>query len=465
MSLVSPSELAQALADALGATITGLERLTAGASMESWAFEADARPFILRRPPGGRDTQAGIGGISLATEAALIKAARDHGVTAPTVHYVFEPESKIGAGYVMTRLPGDALPQRLFRQVELAPILNALPQRLAQEMAAIHAVPQDRLPSDLPHAGAATLIENYAVAYATLAEKRPVFELAFHWLRSNCPAPYENPTLVHGDFRIGNLLIDASGLTAVLDWELAHLGDPHQDLAYICAPSWRFGRRDRPVGGLGQIEDFISAYEEASGRKVHRQRFQFWRVLTTLFWGSACMTMLSDWRTGQERTIERAAIGRRISEVEVDLLLLLADIEAIDGPPLAAIDRPTRDTPRGQTSLAEMISALSEWNERELLPHLTGREKFQSRIAANLLSQLAREAQMGRDFAFRQRDRLKALGLSPPALCQGLATGALDWRDGPVFDHLRLSVVERLLIDQPQYHGLAEAQRRWFKTE
>jgi len=453
--------LEESLSSALDVPITNLHRLTAGASMESWAFEAGEEALILRRAPGGAETNTGIGGIPLATEAALIEAARANGVTAPKVRHVFVPDSPIGAAYVMSRLPGDALPQRLFKQPDLAPVLDKLPKRLAQEMAAIHAIPLVALPDDVPTAGAAELIESYHAAYTTIGERRPVYDLAFHWLRKNCPEPFMPPVLVHGDFRMGNLLIDESGLTAVLDWEIAHLGDPHQDLAYICAPSWRFGRRDKAVGGIGDIEPFLSAYEAASGRSIDQDRFRFWRVLTTLFWGSACMTMLGDWRDGTERTIERAAIGRRISEVEIDLLLLLAQIEGVEAKPLPPITIPSRDEQTGQTSLAEMITAVAEWNETEVTPNAKGRDRFQSRIAANLLAQLSREAQMGRDFAFAQRDRLKALRLMPDVLSKGLTDGSLDWRKPALFDHLCLSAMERLLIDQPTYHGLAEAQRRW----
>ncbi|MEL6687775.1 MAG: phosphotransferase family protein [Pseudomonadota bacterium] len=455
------ADFAEDLSGPLGADITNLHRLTAGASMESWAFESNGKSYILRRAPSGLETNTGIGGIPLATEAAIIQIAKDNGVTAPDVLHVFDSESAVGAGYVMTRLPGEALPPRLFKQPDMAPVLDELPQRLAQEMAAIHAIPVDTLPDTVPTAGEAELIDNYYAAYETINSQRPIYDLAFHWLRTHCPDAYDPPVLVHGDFRMGNLLIDESGLTAVLDWEIAHLGDPHQDLAYICAPSWRFGRRNKPVGGIGDIEPFLAAYEAASGRTIDRQRFQFWRVLTTLFWGSACMTMLGDWRTGKERTIERAAIGRRISEVEVDLLLLLAEIEGVEAPPLDPINIPLQNLQTGQTSLAEMITALSEWNDTEVTPSAKGRDRFQSRIAANLFAQLAREAQMGRDFAFRQRDRLKALRLTPKDLSVGLSDGSMDWREPALLDHLRLSVLERLLIDQPTYHGLAEAQARW----
>lgn len=453
-----------ALSSALSAPVTNLHRLTAGASMESWAFEAGGEPLILRRSPGGSESHTGVGGIALSTEAALIDSARERGVTAPHVRHVFAPDSSIGAGYVMARLPGEALPPRLFKTPALAPVLAALPNRLAREMAAIHALPLGALPAGVPTAGASDLIENYHAAYVSMGERRPVYELAFRWLRENCPPAFNPPVLVHGDFRMGNLLIDESGLTAVLDWEIAHLGDPHQDLAYICAPSWRFGRRDKAVGGIGDIDSFLTAYAAASGRRVDPKRFQFWRVLTTLFWGSACMTMLGDWRDGTERSIERAAIGRRISEVEVDLLLLLADIEGVTAARLPPLDIPARGTQTGQTSLTEMIAALSEWNDRDVTPKATGRNRFQSRIAANLFAQLSREAQMGRGFAFARRDRLKALRLRPDMLCDGLADGSLDWHAPALFDHLRLCVLERLTIDQPTYHGMVAAQQIWVKN-
>ena len=454
--------LASALSDALGGPVSGLTRLTAGASMESWAFDLQGRALVLRRAPGGREAATGLGGMALATEAEVIRAAKAHGVLAPEVLRVFAPDSAVGSAYLMERLPGEALPHRLFKDETLAPVLDALPERLARELARIHAVPADALPDALPTGGARALIDGYRAAYAALGERRPVYDLAFRWLEDHGPAPVAAPVLVHGDFRLGNLLIDGSGLTGVLDWELCNRGDPHQDLAYICAPSWRFGRRGRVVGGIGDVEPFLAAYEAASGRAVDRARFAFWRVLTTLFWGTACMQMLGSWRDGTERTLERAAIGRRISEVEVDLLLLLQDIEGVKARPLPDIDMPDTRFPAGQTSLREMMTALAEWVEGDVLPGAAGRAKFQARIAANLLGQLQREARMGRDFAGRARARLARLGLDAAGLGDGLADGTLDWRAPGLFDHLRLSAVERLLIDQPRYHGLDEARARWF---
>jgi aminoglycoside phosphotransferase (APT) family kinase protein len=159
--------------------------------------------------------------------------------------------------------------------------------------------------------------------YRSFQWPRPVFELALRWLRDRDPGPAPEATLVHGDFRHGNLIIGPEGLRAVLDWELAHTGDPMEDLGWICVNSWRFGEIDKPVGGFGTREELFAGYE-AAGRRVDAERVKFWEVMGTLRWGVMCCGMMQRFRSGPEHSIERAMIGRRSSETEIDLLRLLA---------------------------------------------------------------------------------------------------------------------------------------------
>ena len=159
--------------------------------------------------------------------------------------------------------------------------------------------------------------------YRSFDWPRPVFELALRWLRDHDPGPSQEVTLVHGDFRHGNLIIGPDGVRAVLDWELAHIGDPMEDLGWICVNSWRFGEIDKPVGGFGSREELFAGYE-AAGRRVDPDRVTFWEVMGTLRWGVMCCGMMQRFRTGPEHSIERAMIGRRASETEIDLLRLLA---------------------------------------------------------------------------------------------------------------------------------------------
>jgi aminoglycoside phosphotransferase (APT) family kinase protein len=153
-----------------------------------------------------------------------------------------------------------------------------------------------------------------------------VFELALRWLRGHDPGPPDRLTLVHGDFRHGNLIIGPDGLRAVLDWELAHLGDAMEDLGWICVNSWRFGEIDKPVGGFGSREELFAGYQAAGGR-VDPDRVKFWEVMGTLRWGVMCCGMMQRFREGPDHSMERAMIGRRASETEIDLLRLLAPRE------------------------------------------------------------------------------------------------------------------------------------------
>ena len=156
-----------------------------------------------------------------------------------------------------------------------------------------------------------------------MADTTATFEWAFRWLAANRPAPSPS-RLVHGDYRMGNLIVDGSELAAVLDWELVHIGEVYEDLAWFCIRAWRFGApADRAAGGLGSVEDFLAAYEQAGGAAVDRVAFHWWLVLATLRWGVICRYQAERHLSGQNRSVELAAIGRRVCETEWDLLTLL----------------------------------------------------------------------------------------------------------------------------------------------
>ncbi|WP_298602849.1 phosphotransferase, partial [uncultured Sphingorhabdus sp.] len=206
------------------------------------------------------------------------------------------------------------------------------------------------------------------------------------------PPPVE-PVLVHGDFRMGNVMADANGLAAVLDWELAHWGDAHEDLAYGCMAVWRFGHFDKPAFGASDLDTLFASYEASGGGKVDRARFRFWLVYRTLWWALGCMQMAEIWRLGADRNLERAVIGRRTSENEVDLLLLLED----DAPEAERerIELPTVAPPRraGEPSAVELLEAIREWVDVGVKAKTTGREKFMAAVAMNALGMLIREAE------------------------------------------------------------------------
>ena len=163
-------------------------------------------------------------------------------------------------------------------------------------------------------------------AAAKLVQERQQskFELALRWLRERLPGDPVRPQLVHGDFRNGNLIVGPEGVRAVIDWEIAHLGDPAEDLAWICLPPWRFGQIDRPVGGLGARADLFDAHAAATGQPVEVDRVDFWQVMGSLRWGIGCAGMLDWFASGRDPTVERAMIARRVSENELDLMRFFA---------------------------------------------------------------------------------------------------------------------------------------------
>ena len=304
-------ELAAELQARLGAVgVEGLRRLSGGASRETWSFDiADAAgnttELILRRDPPG----APKGGMR--RERALLDAAGKVGVPVPRV--VDGDDSSI----IMERLAGETIPRRILRDAEYAAVRPQLAAQCGEVLAALHRIPID----EIPGLEQADQVTQFRELFDTFGEPHPTFELAFRWLEDNRPAPGDL-VVVHGDFRNGNLIVGPEGIRAVLDWELAHAGDPMEDLGWLCVKSWRFGAAP-PVGGFGTYDQLIDAYEGAGGRTVDRGALRWWEMLGTLKWGIMCIMQTVTHTSGAVRSVELAAIGRRVCEVEWDLLALL----------------------------------------------------------------------------------------------------------------------------------------------
>jgi aminoglycoside phosphotransferase (APT) family kinase protein len=309
-----------------GATgVTAAEKLSGGASQETWRFDI-VRPegnvgAILRRAPMGYGA-APSRAAGLNAEAELMQLAFEAGLPSPRVFHVLRPEDGLGTGFIMQRVEGETIARRILRGEEFAGARAKLTRQLGIVLAGIHGLPPTQLP-ELRSMTAARELDEFERDYRSLNWPKPVFELALRWLRDHDPGSPTEVTLVHGDFRNGNLVIGPDGVRAVLDWELAHLGDAMEDLGWLCVNSWRFGEIDKPVGGFGSREELFAGYE-AAGRRVDPARVSFWEVMGTLRWGLMCGGMMQRFRKAPDHSMERAMIGRRASETEVDLLRLLA---------------------------------------------------------------------------------------------------------------------------------------------
>ncbi len=307
------------------ADVDGLERLSGGASQEIWAFRAGGKPLILRRLTRVQESRwVAVAGVE--NEAAIMTLASQHGIPVPAICHVLEDKDDLGRGFVAERISGETLPRKILRDDELAIARGGLATACGTVLAQIHALPRDKLPQ-LPKVGLLERLDNLEAIYRDSSPPRPVVELALRWLRDRAELSSGNG-LVHGDFRNGNLIIAQSGLRSVLDWEGAHLGDPMEDLGWLCTSTWRFGQIDNPVGGFGQRSDLFEAYSAQSGRAVDPAAVSLWEVAGSLRWVVTCIYMGGEFALG-DGALERAAIARRASEAELDLLQAIAPRERV----------------------------------------------------------------------------------------------------------------------------------------
>lgn len=459
---MNPEELSHRLAavltPTLGAvTIENLRELSGGASRSTWSFDAvtesERHPLILRAGPGD-ELHA-----DMAAEARAQIAAAGAGAPVPHIIAADDSAAALGSPYLICQaIAGETIVRRIFRNLDAAggdARLRLLTQ-CATALAAIHRV-DAAVAGDRP-ADQLTVWRDELDAATPPGAASAVFEWAFRWLVRHRP-PDGPITLVHGDFRMGNLIVDEAGLAAVLDWELMHPGAATEDLAWFCIRAWRFGA-DAEAGGLGEIEEFLRAYERAAGVDVDRAEFRWQLVLATLRWGVICRYQAHRHLTGETRSVELATIGRRVAETEWDLLALLAPAPAPPAPEPA----PAPPGLYGRPTAAELIEAVTEFLTTEVAAATDGAVNFHTRVAANALRIVQRELALAGAGTAAAQAALRKLGYHDEAgLAAAIRSGApagTAATDEDVLTCLRTLVGARLAVDHPGYAGPTDRAQR-----
>ena len=301
--------------EALGATsVTGLSRLTGGASRQTWTCTVDGVDVVVQHQRAGDDR-------NMAIEADLVRAAWAAGVPVPEVLAFIGGDaagSGGGATMITRRVVGETIARKILRDDTYGEARQQLVADLGRALAGVHHID----PAEITGLDEADPLQALRERLDQIGQPHPTFELAFKWLDEHRPTAPNRIAVVHGDFRLGNVIVDASGLRAVIDWELAHLGDPIEDLGWMCVPAWRFGSR-LPAAGVGTREQLLAAYAEQSGVDVDPETLRWWEVSGILRWGMICVTQAFTHTSGIVRSHELAAIGRRVCENEHDLFLAL----------------------------------------------------------------------------------------------------------------------------------------------
>jgi aminoglycoside phosphotransferase (APT) family kinase protein len=426
--------------------VTSLRQLSGGASREAWDIEADAAGrgtshLILLRNAADR---AATLEKDIEVEAAAMIAARRAGVPAPELHD--HGDGALGQAYLlMERLDGETIPRRLLRDDAYAQARPGLARRLGEVLARIHQVDPEHIPG-LPQVDALGQLKEL---YQAFAEPRPAMEIGLRWLDEHQPAPAQD-TLVHGDFRTGNLMIAADGLRGVLDWELTHRGDPRQDLGWLCTKAWRFGS-PHPAGGFGSRDELMAGYAAGGGTAPDEETQRWWELYGTIRWGLLCRRQAERYLAEAEPSIELAVLGRRVCEQEWDILLALghAGPMSVEDPLDEEITHPVRphDRPYGP----ELLRAVRGFLTADL-GAADARIRFLTRVAANALKIAEREALLAPAHEQRHQARLKALGCQDDAaLCAAIRDGSLDHRFGDVTQAVRDMTVDKLTVANPRH--------------
>ena len=461
-------------------TLQHVERLSGGASQETYRLDVmlgqQPHRFALRR--SSLPSRPG-----LETEAQLIRAAHAAGVAVPQVVAVLPPEAELGTGFVMEWLDGETLGKRINTSNALAKARAQLAFQAGRTLAKIHAIDLDAsgLRGCLTTWSPADLVQDTWARYQAFGSPQPMLDYSARWLLDHLPEAPELG-LVHGDFRNGNLMVRADGLAAVLDWELAHIGDPMRDLGWLCTASWRFGQTHLPVGGFGTKEQLFAGYASVSGQAVDPTAVRFWEVFGSFWWAVTCLAMADSFRSGEDRSLERAAIGRRTSEGQIDCVNLLlnepaAQIDAAEreNAPVEAAGEPAEGQPMQAPTAAdtekealgdlpqidELLQGVEAFLRADAIAGLTGRSKFLARVAANAVAIVSRDARTGPAAREAEHARLRALlGHEGPLLqlrqdfAAALRAGRFSLTTPAVVDHLRRTVAAQVAIDQPGYAGL-----------
>ena len=310
--------------------------LAGGAVQQNWRLDVEVaggpraglHAWVLRT-----DAAASLDvSLDRVAEFRCIEAAHKAGVRVAEPIAASGDKGLIGRPFAIQALvAGTAQGRRIVRDPGLAGFGDALARDIGAELAKIHGVvpasgvvPFLPIPMTNP---SRRVVAELRRALDGASEARPALEYILVWLEQNAPEPAAL-TLVHGDFRTGNYMVDGGKLTAVLDWEFCHWGDPREDLGWFIARCWRFGNDDKVAGGIAKLACLLDGYNAAATVKVGAGELAYFEVQAAARWAAISLLQGDRFMRHGERSLELALTGLMPPEMEWDALDIIDRLAA-----------------------------------------------------------------------------------------------------------------------------------------
>ena len=306
------------------ARIANLEAATLGASNRTLLFdlvEPGGRRRLVLRQETYRSPVSPF--LPPADQYRILRVVHRHGLPVPEPMFELDPDDGLDRGFAMTCIEGETLPKTLLTDARYARARARFATQTGEIFARLHAIPVAELDFLADSADSCDPLAAQIARYDSYGEHHPAIDLGIRWLERNRP-PQRPARLVHGDYRVGNLILNEQGIVGVLDWECTHHGSPAEDFGWVCLRSWRFGNVDLPVGGMGPREDLHAAYRANGGEPVDADEVRWWEVFGSLKWAILNIMQAEGHVRGTRRSLPFACCGRNACMIEYDLLMTIA---------------------------------------------------------------------------------------------------------------------------------------------
>ena len=294
-----------------------------GGANETFIFDVEQRSkiqrLVLRRQTYFENNSPFL---AMSHQYTILQKVFRNKVATPEPLFELESTDCLGKGFVMRFVEGETIPRKILANESLDVARRKLTEQCGRTLAQIHRLSTEEFNFLGGSADSKDALQAQIERYEKYGGRQPALELAIRWLQKN-RREYPVKRLLHGDFRLGNIVVGHEGFKYLLDWDCCHLGDPMEELAWLCLKSWRFGKVEKKVGGFGDREILYRSYLDNGGYEISQERISWWKIFGYLRWAVLNMMQIHGHINSSRKSLPFAICGRNICLIEYDLLMAL----------------------------------------------------------------------------------------------------------------------------------------------